>query len=130
MLGLTNTLTTSQFAGTVGAYAHPFGDFFNTVYTIVPPHFDGGLHNSPAAQFVLFSSGIANISLPTSDDYAVVYGGREVIILALDPVGSGHYTMFPGDAETVAFQAPSKMVLCQHMRLFMKVPVEVKAFKT
>jgi len=56
---LRDTLTTFQSTGTVDAYALPFGDFFNTVYAIVPPHFDRGLHNVPAARVVVFISGIA-----------------------------------------------------------------------
>jgi len=95
-----------QSTGTVDAYELPFGDFLNTVYTVVPPHSDGGLQNVPAAQVIGFLSGIANISLPISDDYAAVHGDRECIILAPDTTANRHYTVFGSDIETVALQAP------------------------
>ena len=40
----------STQAGTVGALNLVLGDLANATYTIIPPRFNGGLHNPPAPQ--------------------------------------------------------------------------------
>jgi hypothetical protein len=40
----------SAQAGTAGALNLFLGDLANATYTIIPPRFDGGLHNAPAPQ--------------------------------------------------------------------------------
>ncbi|OJD34288.1 34-dihydroxy-2-butanone 4-phosphate synthase protein [Diplodia corticola] len=76
-------------------------------YTVIPPRFDGGLHNAPHNQLVAFTSGLAHITLPgNSTDEAWVVGGETGLIVAVDTVGSGHYTRYPTDQATVAFALP------------------------
>lgn len=53
-------LITSSEPGTVGAASTLLGATQNTTYSILPPKFDGGLHNAPAVQYVIFT-----LSLPT-----------------------------------------------------------------
>jgi len=40
----------SSSAGTVGALNLFLGDLSNATYTVIPPRFNGGIHNAPAAQ--------------------------------------------------------------------------------
>jgi len=40
----------SSVPGTSGASSLFFGETTNATYTIIPPRFDGGLHNAPAVQ--------------------------------------------------------------------------------
>lgn len=40
----------SAGAGTVGALNLFLGDLSNATYTVIPPRFNGGVHNAPAAQ--------------------------------------------------------------------------------
>lgn len=40
----------SAQAGTTGALNLFLGDLANATYTVIPPRFNGGLHNAPAPQ--------------------------------------------------------------------------------
>ena len=40
----------SSVPGTTGALNLFFGNMSNATYTVLPPRFDGGLHNAPAIQ--------------------------------------------------------------------------------
>lgn len=40
----------SSGAGTVGALNLFLGDLSNATYTVIPPRYNGGAHNAPAAQ--------------------------------------------------------------------------------
>ena len=44
----------SSQAGTSGAAVTQLGDVSTTSYTLIPPEFDGGLHNAPVVQYVTF----------------------------------------------------------------------------
>lgn len=46
----------SSQAGTSGAAIAQLGETGATSYTLLPPQFDGGLHNAPVVQYVLLSS--------------------------------------------------------------------------
>ena len=43
----------SSTAGTSGALSLFLGDAANVTYTVLPPRFNGGVHNAPAAQYGL-----------------------------------------------------------------------------
>jgi hypothetical protein len=49
------SFVTSAVAGTVGALNFFLGNLDNATYTVIPPRFDGGIHNAPTPQFVYFS---------------------------------------------------------------------------
>ncbi|KAF7117709.1 hypothetical protein CNMCM5793_006865 [Aspergillus hiratsukae] len=94
-------------AGSAQLSLGPVGD--NATYNIIPAQFDGGRHNAPARQWVVFLSGLAYITLPHSDDEAWVLGGKHGMILALDTAdvsADGHYTEYPSDEVTVALVVP------------------------
>ncbi|KAL8786797.1 MAG: hypothetical protein Q9195_008055 [Heterodermia aff. obscurata] len=102
-------LLSSTTAGTSGAVFAQLGDGGAASYGIIPPQFDGGLHNAPAVQWVAFTAGKAVISLPNSTRTATVYGGREGLILAADTKNVstlGHRTRYPSNQTTVAIQIP------------------------
>ncbi|KAJ5369816.1 uncharacterized protein N7496_005908 [Penicillium cataractarum] len=104
---------TSSQAGTTGTQALNLGPAggagTNATYTVLPAGFDGGRHNAPAKQWVIFISGLAHITLPNSTTEAWIAGGKYGAILALDTVdvsGLGHITRYPSAEETVAIQVP------------------------
>ncbi|KJZ75180.1 hypothetical protein HIM_05374 [Hirsutella minnesotensis 3608] len=99
----------SNVSGTAGASNTQLGSVESCAYTIIPPNFDGGLHNAPAAQYVSFLSGSAHITVPGSQDEAVVDGGADGLIIVTDTVDvskQGHRTVYPEDNPTVALQIP------------------------
>ncbi|KAL8420988.1 hypothetical protein RB596_001963 [Gaeumannomyces avenae] len=85
-------------------------------YTVFPANTTGGPHNAPRLQLVVFLSGLARITLPSSSAGGngtaasfVVRGGRNGIIVAADTrdvSGPGHTTDYPGDEPTVVLQMP------------------------
>ncbi|KAI1487452.1 hypothetical protein F5X96DRAFT_650019 [Biscogniauxia mediterranea] len=82
-----------------------------TTYTVLPPRFDGGLHNAPAKQYVWFISGLIHLSLPNATEEAWIHGGRYGLIYAGDTAdvsGWGHRTRYPGSDETIALVVPVK----------------------
>lgn len=130
--------TTSTAAGTSGASSLNLANVSNIVYTVLPPRFNGGVHNAPAAQvrlprrsflwnwstssftfnescikcadmtsqLVVFTSGLAHITLPSSSDEAWVLGGANGLIVAVDTTGTGHVTVYPSDEYTIGLQIP------------------------
>ncbi|KAI9931312.1 hypothetical protein ASPWEDRAFT_166738 [Aspergillus wentii DTO 134E9] len=102
----------STQAGTAGTGAVSLGAVTgNASYSLLPARFDGGRHNAPAVQWVIFLSGLAHITLPHSKDEAWITGGKYGAILALDTAavsGDGHYTKYPTDQETIALQVQLK----------------------
>lgn len=52
---LSAPLTQSSTPGTSGALTTQLGESGASSFTSIPPHFDGGLHNAPAVQYVLSS---------------------------------------------------------------------------
>ena len=53
----------SSQAGTSGAAVAQLGETGATSYTLLPPEFDGGLHNAPAVQYVGFSLSYLHLRL-------------------------------------------------------------------
>ncbi|RAK82684.1 uncharacterized protein BO72DRAFT_482318 [Aspergillus fijiensis CBS 313.89] len=81
----------------------------NATNILIPANYDGGQHNAPALQWVIFLSGVAHITLPTSADEAWVTGGKNGAILALDTQevsAEGHTTTYPSGQMTVAVEVP------------------------
>ena len=48
----TKPVTSSSDAGTAGAATFTFPQANDTVYTVIPPRFSGGIHNAPVPQWV------------------------------------------------------------------------------
>ncbi|KAL2357592.1 hypothetical protein BJ546DRAFT_1058167 [Cryomyces antarcticus] len=105
-------LAVSSDAGTRGVSVFNFAGVTSAVYTVIPPRFNGGTHDAPRPQIVLFLSGLAHITLPertslnASHDEAWILGGADALVLALDVVGTGHVTTYPSDEPTVSVQLP------------------------
>ncbi|KAL6712881.1 hypothetical protein ACLMJK_009593 [Lecanora helva] len=103
-------LVASAAAGTAGAVFAQLGGTGATSYGLIPPRFNGGLHNAPSVQYVAFLSGKAVISLPNSTQTATVPGGRNGLILAIDIKNVstlGHITVYPSNQTTVVLQIPT-----------------------
>ncbi|KAL1629236.1 hypothetical protein SLS56_005459 [Neofusicoccum ribis] len=92
--------------GIAGALRFRFNVSAATELAVIPPRFDGGLHNAPQPQFVIFTSGLAHVTLPHGDDEAWVLGGENGLIVAVDTAGTGHRTQYPTDQTTVSFALP------------------------
>ncbi|KAK3389695.1 hypothetical protein B0H63DRAFT_103156 [Podospora didyma] len=104
-------LVSSSTPGTAGALALFLGGMANATYTVLPPRFDGGLHNAPALQLVLFSTGLIHITLPNCTEEAWIQGGKYGLIIAADTPDKsahGHRTEYPGNAATIGLQVPLK----------------------
>ncbi|KAL8726451.1 MAG: hypothetical protein Q9181_006048 [Wetmoreana brouardii] len=100
----------SSQAGVTGAAFAQLGETGNLSYAIIPPKYDGGLHNAPQVQYVAFTSGEAVISVPGSDQKAYIKGGRDGLIFVADTANvsvKGHLTQYPSDKETTALQIPT-----------------------
>ncbi|KAJ5102616.1 hypothetical protein N7532_003145 [Penicillium argentinense] len=105
---------TSTTAGTSGSEALNLGliggaQAGNASYSVLPAKFDGGRHNAPTQQWVIFLSGLAHITLPNSTAEAWIPGGQQGAILALDTAdvsALGHITKYPSQETTTAFQIP------------------------
>ncbi|KAI0204016.1 hypothetical protein F4808DRAFT_365928 [Astrocystis sublimbata] len=102
---------TSSTPGTSGSAFAALGNVSTISYTILPSNFDGGQHNAPENQWVIFLSGIAYITLPYSNSTAsaTVIGGEYGLIFAADTSDvskGGHRTQYPGITETIAIQIP------------------------
>ncbi|THG93102.1 hypothetical protein EW026_g8040 [Hermanssonia centrifuga] len=103
---LSTAFTASTGAGTVGASTMNINDLANATYTVLPPRFEGGVHNSPHPQLVVFLSGVVHVTLPHGTGDAWVVGGIDGLIFAVDSVGTGHNTSYPSNSETRALQIP------------------------
>ncbi|KAI1295734.1 hypothetical protein F5Y03DRAFT_371717 [Xylaria venustula] len=108
---LDQPFTTSTEPGISGTALLSLGDVSSLSYTMLPPHFDGGVHNAPRNQWVVFLSGLAYVSLP-GDETSGVYiaGGEFGLIFAADTEdvsATGHRTQYPGTTETTALQIPT-----------------------
>ncbi|KAJ5160826.1 uncharacterized protein N7482_007830, partial [Penicillium canariense] len=105
---------TSNQAGTSGTEALNLGPIggahaANATYSVIPAGFDGGRHNAPAQQWVVFLSGLAHITIPNSTAEAWILGGKHGTILALDTADVstvGHVTKYPSQEQTVSLQLP------------------------
>ncbi|KAF2649966.1 hypothetical protein K491DRAFT_697685 [Lophiostoma macrostomum CBS 122681] len=99
-------------AGIAGTAIQRLGDVSNTTSLVaLPPKFDGGKHRAPAAQLVVFLSGLARVTIPDSEDEAWIQGGKNGIIIAADTADvsdEGHITQYPSNETTTALQIPFK----------------------
>jgi hypothetical protein len=117
-------------SGISGALQLFLGDMSNASYSVIPPRFDGGFHHAPAFQyvvhacanllphpahqnyrFVLFTSGLAHISLYKGDEEVWIQGGKYGLLIAADTAdrtAHGHLTRYPSAADTVALTVPIK----------------------
>ncbi|KAJ6155132.1 hypothetical protein N7470_005698 [Penicillium chermesinum] len=103
------TSTESGTAGSKSLNLGPIGGSSNSTYGVIPANFNGGRHNAPTAQWVIFLSGLAHITLPDSTVEAYVAGGKNGAILALDTADVsklGHITTYPSSENTVSFEIP------------------------
>ncbi|KAL8817619.1 MAG: hypothetical protein Q9191_008112 [Dirinaria sp. TL-2023a] len=97
-------LQISNTPGIQGALLGSLGTSSGVNYFNIPAGLDGGLHNAPVVQYVWFTSGKAVISLPTSSETAMVRGGANGLILAIDIAAVsklGHKTVYPSRRRTV-----------------------------
>ncbi|KZV95648.1 hypothetical protein EXIGLDRAFT_671918 [Exidia glandulosa HHB12029] len=101
---------TSGQQGTVGALSLQLGNLANASFSILPPRFDAGQHNAPNVQYVQFLSGVAHVTLPSSNETVFVIGGSKGLIFAADTIavsGTGHLTAYPSDEPTRVLQIPT-----------------------
>ncbi|OJJ44051.1 hypothetical protein ASPZODRAFT_33732, partial [Penicilliopsis zonata CBS 506.65] len=116
--------TVSAQAGTSGSASLSLGALggsTNATYVVIPGRYDGGQHNAPTVQWVVFLSGLAHITLPHSIDDAWILGGEDGVILALDTaaVSDGHITTYPSNEVTVALELPiAGSVVPEHRVLY------------
>ncbi|KAI1866718.1 uncharacterized protein JN550_007571 [Neoarthrinium moseri] len=98
--------------GTAGTAALLLSEATNITYTAIPSNFDGGFHNAPFYQWVVFIAGLAHITLSEDNSTAVdIAGGEFGLIFAADIAAvseHGHRTQYPGITETIALQIPTK----------------------
>jgi hypothetical protein len=104
---LTVPFTRSSTPGVSGTQALTIPHTANLTYSILPPRYDGGLHNAPVPQIVHFVSGLAHVTLPQDDSVDLwLMGGADGLVFALDTTGDGHITRYPSDQQTVAILVP------------------------
>ncbi|KAI1432029.1 hypothetical protein GGR50DRAFT_633769 [Xylaria sp. CBS 124048] len=108
---LDNPFVVSDEPGTAGSAQVTLGEVANISYSLLPAKFDGGVHNAPHNQWVIFTSGLAFITLPDDKTTsAYVSGGEFGLIFAADTQdvsSKGHRTQYPGTVETVGIQIPT-----------------------
>ncbi|KAI0392136.1 hypothetical protein F5Y17DRAFT_438006 [Xylariaceae sp. FL0594] len=109
---MAQSFNTSNTPGTTGTAQTALGSVASLSYTVIPPNFDGGIHNAPHNQWVVFLSGLAYITLPGDNcTSAYVSGGEFGTIFAADIAAvstTGHRTQYPGTTETIALQIPTQ----------------------
>ncbi|KGO78463.1 hypothetical protein PITC_069260 [Penicillium italicum] len=97
---------TSDLPGQVGSATLDLGTIGgNASFAVLPAGFDGGRHNAPTLQWVVFLSGLAHITLPNSTTEAWIKGGKNGAILALDTADVselGHFTTYPSKERTTS----------------------------
>lgn len=132
---LDNPFTQSNVPGTVGSKSLSLGDIGNSTLSVLPPHFDGGFHNAPTLQYVspawnlslsvepqnilnltdpcpryvVFTAGLARVSLYKGSDEVYVQGGKYGVVIAADTADvskHGHRTEYLSGANTIALQLP------------------------
>lgn len=86
------------------------GDVTNMTYVSLPPRSQEGLHHPPHNMFFVLLSGMAHVTLPADPDAEGLWieEGVNPIIVAVDTLGIGHLTAYPGNKTTVALQIPFK----------------------
>lgn len=58
------------------------------------------------ARIVSYTTGLAHITLPDSDDEAWFIGGNQGLLVAADTNGDGHFTDYPSEQSTVVLTLP------------------------
>ena len=88
----------------------PLADLSNITYVVLPPKSKEGLHRPPSPMLFVLVSGMAHVSLPSTNDKEGIWISNEEnqVIIANDMYGVGHNTEYPLDIETVALQLPFK----------------------
>ncbi|KAI4120562.1 MAG: hypothetical protein LQ338_006925 [Usnochroma carphineum] len=107
---LTAPFKTSAEAGVSGASLAQLGKAGNVSYVVLPPRYNGGLHNAPAVQYVAFIAGKAIVSTPETRQSAIINGGKAGLIIAADTADvskQGHDTQYPTEQQTIAIQIPT-----------------------
>ncbi|KAL8928985.1 MAG: hypothetical protein Q9208_001428 [Pyrenodesmia sp. 3 TL-2023] len=100
---------TSSEAGVFGVSFAQLGQAGKASYAVIPPHFEGGLHNAPAVQYVAFLAGEAIITVPETGQSVRIKGGKDGLIIAADTADvsrKGHDTRYPSGKQTVAVVIP------------------------
>ncbi|KZZ96484.1 hypothetical protein AAL_03713 [Moelleriella libera RCEF 2490] len=106
---LANPFIASTEGGLAGSLQLALGQLGNASYNVIPGRFDGGFHHAPAFQYVLFTTGLAHITLYKGTQEAWVQGGKYGLIIAADTADCtthGHRTRYPGAADTVSLEIP------------------------
>ena len=79
----------------------------NLTYVVLPPRSGEGWHKPPHPMFFILLSGKARVVTPsTEEEISIEPGGPNQLLLALDTLGRGHQTFYPGDEPTVALRVP------------------------
>ena len=124
---LTVPFVRSSTPGVSGTQALLIPHTANLTYSILPPRYDGGLHNAPVPQIVHFVSGLAHVTLPHSDSVDLwLVGGADGLLFALDTTGDGHITRYPSDQQTVAILVPFEGGQIPKYEVLHEGPCEVK----
>ncbi|ETN45635.1 uncharacterized protein HMPREF1541_09467 [Cyphellophora europaea CBS 101466] len=102
---------------TVGASSF-LGPATNVTMVVLPPRSEEGWHRPPAPMWFVLLRGRALVRTADGDEVRIQGGsggkkdgshGERVegqMVLALDVLGKGHLTFYPGDEESVALQVP------------------------
>ncbi|KAK6205839.1 Chitin synthase, class 3 [Pestalotiopsis sp. IQ-011] len=91
------------------SYGLPLGETANATLFVVPAGSDAGLHHTEAAQWVIFITGLAHVTLPRSSDQAWISGGKYGLLWAGDLAGAsgqGHRTFY--HEQTVGLILPAR----------------------
>lgn len=91
------------------SYGLPLGETANATLFVVPAGSDAGLHHAEAAQWVIFVTGLAHVTLPRSSDQAWISGGKYGLLWAGDLAGAsgqGHRTFY--HEQTVGLILPTR----------------------
>ncbi|KAF2816964.1 uncharacterized protein BDZ99DRAFT_373859 [Mytilinidion resinicola] len=119
--------TVPSTPGISGSSLAKLGNFTNGAYTVLPPRFNGGIHNAPVPQLVHFISGLAHVTLPHDPKLeSWIVGGAGGLLLAFDVTGSGHSTTYPSDETTVAITLPFEGGRIPEHSVLAKKPCEGK----
>jgi hypothetical protein len=123
---LTVPFARSSTPGVSGTQALTIPHTANLTYSILPPRYDGGLHNAPVPQIVHFVSGLAHVTLPHNDSVDLwLVGGADGLVFALDTTGDGHITRYPSDQQTVAVIVPFEKGQVPEYEVLREGPCEV-----
>lgn len=91
------------------SYGLPLGETANATLFVVPAGSDAGFHHAEAAQWVIFVTGLAHVTLPRSSDQAWISGGKYGLLWAGDLAGTsgqGHRTFY--HEQTVGLILPTR----------------------